>query len=411
VSPTSQIQPRFGLAYQIFPTTVFRVGAGRFVENMGIIDNIFPGGQSPFQPTETVNNVSVDNPGIAVTPNVAAPLTLTTMNKNLQPPSRWNWNATVQQQLPWHSSMQVSYVGGRNIHDWVAIDINQAPVGSLINNKGANINYLRPYKGFSSIQQEQSTRNGFYSALQLAWTRQLHTGSLFQASYTWAKSLDNGSMFSDLPPDSYNTANLWGPSQYDVRSSLFFNYLYKVPFFNRQNTIEGKILGGWEISGSAQFTTGIPNSVGISNDYAGVGEVGSFYHGLGGQFWVQNGNINMGKKFAGPSGTASSPKWFDTTNGSGNAIWTAPPAGTFNLQHSIRDNVYGPGAQMWNVALIKSVHAYKENAFEFRAEAYNVFNHAVLSAPNFSPTSPQFGEVTAKGGTPRNLQLGLRYRF
>jgi hypothetical protein len=412
VSPTTQVQPRFGLSYLIFPTTVFRVGAGRFVENMGIIDNIFPGGQSPFQPTETVNNVPVDNPGVAVTPSVAAPLTLTSMNKNLQPPTRWNWNATVQQQLPWHSSMQVAYVGARNIHDWVAIDINQAPVGSLVNNKGDNINYLRPYKGFSSIQQEQSTRNGFYSALQLAFTRQFGTGSLFRASYTFGKGLDNGSMYSDLPPDSYNTRNLWGPSQFDTRSLLFFNYLYAVPFFTGQRTVEGKVLGGWEISGSTQFTTGIPNSVGVSNDYAGVGEVGSFYHGLSGQFWLQNGNVSMGKKFAGPTGTASSPKWFNITNGSGAPIWTAPPSGTFNLQNGVRDNIYGPGVQMWNVSLIKSVPVYKENAFEFRAEAYNVFNHTVLSAPNFTPTSPQFGEVTAKGGgTPRNLQLGLRYRF
>jgi hypothetical protein len=44
-----------------------RLGGGRFVENKGIIDNIFPGGNSPFQPTVTVNNVSVDNPGAALT--------------------------------------------------------------------------------------------------------------------------------------------------------------------------------------------------------------------------------------------------------------------------------------------------------------------------------------------------------
>ena len=40
-----------------------RAGAGRFATRMGLIDNIFPGGNSPFQPFVTVNNVSVDNPG------------------------------------------------------------------------------------------------------------------------------------------------------------------------------------------------------------------------------------------------------------------------------------------------------------------------------------------------------------
>ena len=49
-----------------------RAGAGRFVTNKGIIDNIFPSGNSPFQPTVTVNNVSVDNPGAALNPTVEA---------------------------------------------------------------------------------------------------------------------------------------------------------------------------------------------------------------------------------------------------------------------------------------------------------------------------------------------------
>ena len=62
--PTStNVEPRIGVAYQVFPGTVFRFGGGRFVEFKGIIDNIFPGGNSPFQPTVTVNNISVDNPG------------------------------------------------------------------------------------------------------------------------------------------------------------------------------------------------------------------------------------------------------------------------------------------------------------------------------------------------------------
>ena len=411
VSPTVQFQPRFGLAYQIFPKTVVRFGVGRFVENMGIVDNIFPGGNSPFQGTKTVNNVPVDNPGTGVTTAVEPALALTTMAKNLVPPTRWNWNIAIQQRLPWRSSGQIAYVGARGLHDWRVVDINQAPVGALVNNPGDNINYLRPYKGFSSIQQEQSTSNGLYNSLQLSWTRQFGVGSMFTAAYTWSKSMDDGSMYPDLVPDSYNTSNLWGPSQYDNRHMLFITYLYDVPFFTGQHTVEGKLLGGWQISGSMQFTTGIPNSVGLANDYAGVGELGSFYHGLSGQFWVQKGKINTPKKFAGPSGGVGSPKWFNTTNGAGNPIWTAPATGTFNLQKAIRDNVYAPGVQQWNMALIKSFPIYKTNAVEFRAEAYNAVNHPILNAPSYNPTSPQFGEVTGKGGTPRTLQLGLRYRF
>jgi hypothetical protein len=165
--------------------------------------------------------------------------------------------------------------------------------------------------------------------------------------------------------------------------------------------------------------TGFPCSVGVANDYAGVGETGSFNceppsipSGSVGQFWVQNGGVTHLGKFAGPTGTASSPKWFATTTGAGTPLFTPPPAGTFNLQRGIRDNLYAPGLVNWNIALIKAFPVFRENGFEFRAEAYNFPNHPNLASPNYTPTSSQFGEVTAKTtSNPRTLQVGLRYQF
>jgi hypothetical protein len=63
------------------------------------------------------------------------------------------------------------------------------------------------------------------------------------------------------------------------------------------------------------------------------------------------------------------------------------------------------------MALFKRFAVTEKTAFQFRAEAYDIFNHPNWSAPNFNPTSPQFGEVTSKTGLARNLQLSLRYDF
>jgi hypothetical protein len=63
IQNTNTFQPRLGFAYQLTPLTVIRGGVGSFTTRMGLLDNIFPGGNSPFQPVVTVNNVSVDNPG------------------------------------------------------------------------------------------------------------------------------------------------------------------------------------------------------------------------------------------------------------------------------------------------------------------------------------------------------------
>ncbi len=77
----------------------------------------------------------------------------------------------------------------------------------------------------------------------------------------------------------------------------------------------------------------------------------------------------------------------------------------------MRDNIYSPGFQDWNLSLYKKFTVREANYFEFRAEAYDFINHPNWSGPNYNPTSSQFGMITAKSTLARNLQLSLRYTF
>ena len=400
IGNSNNFQPRLGVAYRINDKTVVRAGIGNFVTRMGLLDNIFPGGNSPFQPFITVNNVSVDNPPASVTAGTAAPLTITTLNPHLKPPQAWNWNVTVERQLPLKSLLTVAYVAHRGTHGWQVYDINEPTVGALLANPGVNVNALRPYKGFAAIQEEESVVNSMYNSFQLSWERRFTNGSSFGVSYTLSKSMDNGSNYRDIVPDTYNTSNLWGPSEYDRRHVVIMNYIYAIPFMKKN-----KAIGGWSVAGTAQFQTGTPCGIGTNNDFAGVGEYGSFGCGSEGQFWNLNGpvTINTGA-YAGPSGNANSPKYF-TANVS------QPAAGTFNLQPGVRDSVYQPGLQDWNIAMFKTFVVNERAGFQFRAEAYDFINHPNLSGPNLNPTSSQFGEITGKTGLARNLQLSLRFYF
>src|SRR6202012_1355314 len=116
-----------------------------------------------------------------------------------------------------------------------------------------------------------------------------------------SKSTDNSSNYKDLVPDTYNTANLWGPSEFDSRHAVVFSYVYDLPFFKDQNSLAGKLLGGGQISGLNQFQTGTPCGVGANHDYAGGGEVGSFGCGNEGQFWVMNGTPAIAGQFSNSS--------------------------------------------------------------------------------------------------------------
>ena len=169
--------------------------------------------------------------------------------------------------------------------------------------------------------------------------------------------------------------------------------------------LEGRLLGGWSLAGTTQWQTGAPCGIGANNDYAGVGEEGSFGCGSEGQFWALNGPVtyNTGA-FAGPVTNSSSPRYFTVST-------SAPTTGTFNLTPGVRDAIYGPDFEDWNLSLFKTFTVNERSSFQFRAEAYDFPNHPNLSTPNLNPTSSQFGEITSKTGLNRQLQLSLRFYF
>ena len=405
------IQPRAGIAYSLGDKTVLRAGAGRYVTRLGDNDAIFLGGNPPFQPNASVSFGNVDDPG--GTGTNAIPLVVTTEARDMKPPEAWTWNTTFERQMGWSSLLSVAYVGSRGLHLQRESDINQPTLATVLANPGININALRPYKGFGSIRETDGVASSTYNSLQIAWNRRFTKGLLFGVAYTLSKTMDDGSNYRDVVPDTYNTSFLWGPSEFDARHNLVANFLYTLPFFAHERGVARQSVGGWEISSLWQFQTGKPCSVAGANDYAGVGLDSNFGCGINGQYWVENGNPKI-------LGNFGSGKWFATTNSDGSPIFTAPPAGTFNTQ-SVRDIIYQPGFWNWNFGVFKSFPIGEGRGFQFRAEAFNFLNHpnwggASGGGVNFNPTSSTFGEVTTKGSGPggggeRNIQLSLRFYF
>jgi len=412
----NNIQPRLGISYSPDEKTVFRAGGGRFYTRLGVSDSVFLGGNPPFQPSASLTNGTVDTLGPTVAGQI--PLVVTTQARDLKNPEAWNWNFTAERELPWRSTASVGYVGRRGLHLQREADINQPTTAVVAANPTANIDSLRPYQGFGTIRQTNNVASSKYNSLQVSWNRRGGNGLQFGASYTLAKSVDNGSNQRDVVPDTYDTSFLWGPSEFDARHILVFNYLYPTPFFRDQKGFTGKVLGGWQLSGIAQFQTGLPCSVASSTDFAHVGQDANFGCGVNGQYMVVNGHPKVIGTF-GPNG-----QWFTTTNPDGTPIFTAPAPFTFNTQH-VRGLIYQPGFWNWNMGLFKALPLTERVRLQFRAEAFNVFNHPnwcggsgcsggtnIGLNPNSAST---FGKVLTKGGNAgggeRNLQLSLRAEF
>ncbi len=406
-----QVQPRLGIAYQLNDKTVIRTGAGRYFTRLGVSDSVFLGGNPPFQPSVAVSNGSVDNPGGATINNY--PLTVTTQSKAFKNPEAWNWNFTVERETFWNSVLSVAYVGRRGLHLQRESNINQPTAGTLQANPGVNINALRPYLGYGSIRETDNVASSIYNSLQVSWNRRFTNGLQFGLAYTLSKSLDSGSNQRDVIPNTYDAHSFWGPSEFDNRHTLVINWLYDLPIFRHSTGFKGKVLGGWQISGIAQFQTGTPCGVAASTDFAGAGLDSNFGCGNNGQYMVVDGNPVIVGQFA-AGGSKDPAQWFATTNPNGTPIFVAPKAGTFNTQR-VRDLIYQPGFQNWNLGLFKAFTINERSGFQFRAEAFNFVNHPNWGGSSgggvqFNPTNANFGKVTSKGGE-RNMQLSLRFYF
>lgn len=407
----NNIQPRVGIAYRLTEKNVIRAGAGRFITRLGVSDSVFLGGNPPFQPNASVTQGSVDNPGGGGPNNV--PLVVTTQSRNFKNPEAWTWNLTFEREMFWKTLLSIAYVGRRGLHLQREANINQPTTATVAADPTANLNYLRPFKGFGSIRQTDNVASSMYNALQVTWNRRWTNDLAFGVTYTLSNSMDSGSGPRDVIPNSYDPSIMWGPSEYDARHILAINSIYGLPFYKDKSKFSGKVLGGWQISMLAQFQTGLPCGVAQSKDIASVGLDANYGCGVNGQYWVVNGS----PKIVGTFGTDG--QWFATKNADGSPIFTAPPTGTFNTQR-VRNLIHQPGFQNWNLGLFKSFAFGESKGLQFRAEAFNFMNHPNWGGGsgggvNFDPTSANFGKVTTKGGGvgggERNLQLSLRLFF
>lgn len=398
-------QPRIGLAYQLNSKTVVRTGVGRFSTRLGVSDSIFLGGNPPLQPIASIPNGRADNPGGGSVSSF--PLSINTQDKIFKNPEAWNWNFTVEREIGFKTLLEVSYVGRKGLHGQRERNINQLLPGTRQANPGVNENALRPFAGFGPIRITNNEASSYYQGLQFGLNRRFSSGFSYGFAYTYAKSWDNGSAQRDIIPNAYDASALWGPSDFDTRHVAVINFIYELPFLKSSKGVTRAVLGGWQVSGTTQFQTGTPGTVATGDDFAGVGT------GSGSQLWQLNSPVVTSGQFTNAGETT---QYIDVKRNAAGAqtLYSQPTAGTF-VKDRLRNNMYGPGFQNWNLSAFKNFRITERVNVQFRADGYNFVNH-----PNWggsagggldrNPNSATFGRVTAKGGE-RNMQFGLRFGF
>jgi hypothetical protein len=267
-------------------------------------------------------------------------------------------------------------------------------------------NPLRPFYGVSTITRLENKASSIYHALQISARRTVGQLSLSLA-YTYSHSIDDSSdRYDGAFVNSYDIASSRASSSFDQRHMLNVGYDWNLPFF-RQKGLTHTLLGGWEWSGIIAFSTGTPFTVTNGTTYGDNAGVGN---GVGtGSYAEVIGNPKAGIPPASAVSQSSDAGFFYNP-----AAFGVPAGLTFG--NAGRNGLRNPNRTNIDMALFKNFAIKESMSFQFRAEAFNIFNHSEWTGPS--------GDMSATDGQPssgfleipgahlaRVLQLGLKFIF
>jgi Carboxypeptidase regulatory-like domain len=422
---------------------------------------------------------------------------LLAVDPNLQTPYVINYSLGIQHSFGNDLSLEVGYVGTHGARLTGFSDINQPNPGAgfclgtltaaqladacksgpltKFNQQAAfeGAPYFSKFPYFGYINEQTNDVRSNYNSLQVTLTKRLSHGVSFIAGYTFAHSLDNGSLnrFGLIPQNSANPGAEYGNADFDVRHHFTFTTTYNIP------GIKGfaQLLEGWQVNGIVTLQSGQPW---IVNDYNSRGVTGFSGTGDTADRWDFFGNPSdfKGSNFSIPYCSGFSVNTDGTLNSSGasctqaasqsggNVLTTLPSSlaakcaavapdprtlaagGCFVSGNSVlapqtlgtfgtlgRNIFRDSGFKNVDFSVFKNFKIREQYGIQLRAELFNLFNHPIFANPygasaNTSggqndPSSPnQFGgtvgtpDVNAGNpvigsGAARDLQVGVKVTF
>ena len=292
------------------------------------------------------------------------------------------------------------------------------------NYTGPNVFYSPQY---SSLYALRTMTNANYNALQVTLQHKMTHGLQFDVNYTYGKSIDVSSDaervgswggFGGQIINAWNPFSNRGPSDFDLRHQFNTNFIWEMPFGRGRwlahdtNAFTDALIGGWQLSGLARWTSGF--AVNVDNG----GQYPTNYQLEGNAVLLQP--VNTGTNYTGSggiNGTNSYPNLFTTGNAAANSFGYAFPGGT-----GARNQLRGPGYFGIDLGLSKSwkMPWSEKQSLQFRWEVFNITNSVRFDVQSASAStggtlqngnSGTFGNFSGTLTNPRIMQIALRYEF
>lgn len=258
----------------------------------------------------------------------------------------------------------------------------------------------RPLSQFGQFGMKSNDANNNYHALQVSVTRSFTHGFLWQTRYQWSHGIADGSNGAGeqiAVENSSCRACDRSSTSFDIRHNITMNGVYQLPFGTGRRFLHGgvagRLIGGWDLSGLASARTGIPVNIVVSRSASNM---------LDGNSSNQRPDLVPGVSMIPASGQIIT-QWWNI------AAFAVPAKNTWG--NSGRFLGRGPGHYEIDTALEKKFPIREHLSASFRADAFNLLNHAILNNPAANISTPAtFGRITGSS-SPRKLQLMFRVEF
>jgi hypothetical protein len=440
-------QPRVGVAWDVFGTgkTAVRAGFGRYMSRSNVIEDLlrltgnppwttavtagsgWNGSGTTLANCPTCRSLDTINPGLRTNvAGVAANANFAAVDTGFRPPESYQWNLTISHQLFQDTVLEASYIGNHGLHIWRRnvnrndVAPNKPCVGSacdgtnrdarlqiarsnagiplagtenlptpVVPDAGQLIRDNRLLRGIGDVNTDESNGNSSYHALQLWLNRRFTNRLAFQAAYTWGHAISDVALtsFTNTTSDPFNFASDKGDADLDRRQTFVGNVVYVLPSFSDWGRPAEMILGDWQLNAIASYFGATPIDVTTGFNTIGTASaVGQRPNYTGAPLYLEG----------------------DPVQHLNPAAFARPAPGQLGTLG--KGSVRGKAITNIDFSMAKNWRFKERYGIQFRAEFFNVFNHANFVGFDLDIRNSTFGRLNTAQQS-REIQLGLKFTF